>query len=500
MKTQIVSLDTYDDIVSIRDKLGWKQAGRILLVWPKRGRILTRELDLVLLTRHASQLGAQIALVTKDPIVRENANDLGISVFKSPEDAQKARWDRPTHWRRQPPLNQEHHSDLQTLRSLAHPRPSPWLSKTWLRIFFFIVGCFAVLSIAALLLPQAQIWLEPEILIQSLDLDVEASPEIDQINITGVLPIQSYQIEVEGRETISTTGRASIPGDYATGEVIFTNLTPNQVPIPKGTVIRNLDDIPVRFVTTQAGVLLPGPDTSITIPVKSLTAGNTSNLGPNKLIAIEGPLGLDITVSNPSAIRGGNNQNVMSPSQQDQQKIFDQLTSSLQNTAIAEYSNFQNEEDLLLTSKPKLVSIIEQQFSAEIGEPADQLELTLRLQYEFQTIPALAIANFAQSVLDANLPDNHKPIPNSTKISHVSDFQLTKDGHAHWKIHLERKFQPNPDSQTIARSVTGLQIDQARYNLTNSLNLESEPIIQLTPYWWPRLPYLPFRIVISSQG
>ena len=66
MKTQIIQLEAHDDIVSTRDKMGWSQTSRIVLVWPNKGKILDRRLDLVLLQRHSMLLGAQLALVTQE--------------------------------------------------------------------------------------------------------------------------------------------------------------------------------------------------------------------------------------------------------------------------------------------------------------------------------------------------------------------------------------------------------------------------------------------------
>ena len=34
MKEQILHLDAHDDFISARDKMGWAQTGRVLLVWP----------------------------------------------------------------------------------------------------------------------------------------------------------------------------------------------------------------------------------------------------------------------------------------------------------------------------------------------------------------------------------------------------------------------------------------------------------------------------------
>jgi hypothetical protein len=95
VKTQILQLETHDDIISVRDKLTWRQASRVLLIWPHRGQVLSRRLDLVLLLRHCQALGIQLALVTGDPDVRYYAQELSISVFGSAEQAQRARWKHP---------------------------------------------------------------------------------------------------------------------------------------------------------------------------------------------------------------------------------------------------------------------------------------------------------------------------------------------------------------------------------------------------------------------
>ena len=92
MKTQIIQLEAYDDTVSVRDKMGWGQTSRILLVWPAQGRPLDRRLDLVLLLRHSLALGAQLGLVTQDSQVRLTALELSIPVFKNLRQAQTGRW------------------------------------------------------------------------------------------------------------------------------------------------------------------------------------------------------------------------------------------------------------------------------------------------------------------------------------------------------------------------------------------------------------------------
>src|SRR5579859_6089465 len=95
MRLQIIQLEPYDDVASVRDRLGFVQADRVLLVWPKAGTVLTRKLDLVLVQRAAARSGMRLALVTHDPEVTTSATELNISVFGSVDAGSTIRWKRP---------------------------------------------------------------------------------------------------------------------------------------------------------------------------------------------------------------------------------------------------------------------------------------------------------------------------------------------------------------------------------------------------------------------
>ena len=76
MKTQIITLESHDDLISVRDKLSWAKTPRILLVWPKYEKVTLRVLDLKVLQRHAGSLGSQLGLVTRRANVRRDAESL----------------------------------------------------------------------------------------------------------------------------------------------------------------------------------------------------------------------------------------------------------------------------------------------------------------------------------------------------------------------------------------------------------------------------------------
>src|SRR5258705_11957594 len=99
MKTQIITLESHDDLISVRDRMSWAKTPRILLVWPKYEKVTLRQVDLKVLQRHALSLGAQLGLVTRTRRVREDAEALKIPVFESTGQAQRVAWPRPRHTR-----------------------------------------------------------------------------------------------------------------------------------------------------------------------------------------------------------------------------------------------------------------------------------------------------------------------------------------------------------------------------------------------------------------
>src|SRR5512147_382930 len=176
MKTQIITLESHDDLISVRDRMSWAKTPRILLVWPKYEKVTLRQVDLKVLQRHASSLGAQLGLVTRARRVRVDAEALHIPVFESTGQAQRVVWPKPRRRRRfawHPPRK-----DLRQQHEQAWIPEGPWRAHPVVRILAFLVGVTAVLTLVALFVPRAEIRLNPVSKTQSLDLPVIASPAV----------------------------------------------------------------------------------------------------------------------------------------------------------------------------------------------------------------------------------------------------------------------------------------------------------------------------------
>jgi hypothetical protein len=503
MKTQILQLEPHDDVISTRDKMGWGQAARVVLVWPKRERILIRKLDLLLLQRHAIKMGAQLALVTSDPDVRFNARQLAIPVFKNLRQAHSSRWRagrRPSRSieRRQP------RPDFEALRREIRPAQQAWYDRPLFRRALHVISIFAALALLALFIPSSKITLRPRTQSQEIRFTVSAGPTVRTVNVTGDLPARNTSVIVEGQDRISSTGSLLVPERASLGRVEFTNLSDNRVLIPAGTVVTTLaneDQEPVRFSTTTSADLAPG--SSILLSVRCLEAGQRGNLPAGEIRAIEGSLGLNLSVTNPYATTGGSQQSTAAPTLADAQKLYERLVTTLHATALQELSEAGfGQVNIPLEPTLNLVSIIEETYSPPLVDrafvqPATQLSLKLRVEFEGLVVSHQDLREISQRILDANLPEGYLPFHDTLEFEHLSSPVLDETSTARWRMVARRRIQADINEAQASSLARGLTPTQAIAALEKGLLIQ-EANIQLTPGWWPRLPWLPFRIQVAA--
>jgi hypothetical protein len=498
MKTQLIQLNPSDDVISVRDKMGWSQTSRILLVWPEQGGILTRRLDLLLLQRHSNQLGAQLALVTRSMTVREVAQELHIPVFQDSRQAQNTRW-RGRRWKPFIPRRPELFIDVCSLRLQRMQRKTGWTEHPIVRYSLFGISIMALLAVVLLFLPAARINLQPETEIQAITLPVSASTAYATVNLAGYLPAQIQRVVVEGRASLPTSGSILIPGDPATGMVLFTNLTNQVVRIPQGLIISTLDANPIRFFTTKAGVVAAGPGRTLSLQVQALVPGEKGNLVAGSLVAIEGELGLSLSVTNRSSTRGGTDVPAPAPREWDRQTLLRQLTTTLRNSALADLENNLAEGDLLLSTSLELTNTLEETYIPPGGLPGDVLELILRLEYQAMAVRNEALQALAVPVLDGSLADGLKALPETLTLVHTRFSKPDAEGIVHWTLNAQRSVVAEIPPADAIQLVVGQPVESAVKLLTSNLPLADAPQVELSPPWLPRLPYLPFRIHVITE-
>ena len=498
MKTQVIQLDPHDDVTSVRDKMSWTKTPRILLVYPRRSRILARTLDLRLLQRHTVALGAQLAIVAQLDSIRLAAQELGIPVFKTAAIAQRRSWEM--NYSAEMPVRRAPRSDLRRMRREAIPAEGRWRNLLGIRLLFFTLAVLAVLALLLLFLPSAMVKLTPETRIQSLTISASASPTVATVNLTGSLPARLTFTVVERSKTVSVTGSVTIPDAPAAGMVRFRNLTAGVVGIPAGTVVRTTGSPPVRFATTMEAAMTAGAGKTLDVPVQAVEAGSSGNLPADTLVAFEVDLGTSLAVTNPSPTTGGSDRSAPVQTADDRARLHDALLSEILEQCKTALPQTLGPGDVNFPDTLGVGQVLSETYFPADGQTGATLSLTMNLQCQAQYAAAADINSLAGMALNANLPDGFEPVSSGAITSDSSAPMTDADGITRWKVQAQRLLSARLDPLAATQLVLGRKPAEAARRLSGFFPLAATPKIQLTPAWWPWLPVVPFRISVSIGG
>jgi hypothetical protein len=493
VKTTIITLETHDDLISVRDRMSWAKTPRILLVWPKFEKVTLRQVDLKVLQRHASSLGAQLGLVTRQRRVRADAEALGIPVFESTGKAQRVTW---------PKLRQKklpHKAPDKTLREQrkqVRVREAAWRAHPVTRVLMFSIGVLSVLALVALFIPRAQVHLNPVTQTQSIVVSVTASSSVKSVFITGSIPAREKRIVVDGTQRVTVTGEGIVPQSKAKGVVIFRNLSQSAVNIPIGTVVAAGD---IRFATTELGVVNPGVGETVELKIEAAEGGLAGNLDAETINVVEGRLGLSLSVTNPEPTLGGRERASVQATDADRERAKSLLLKSLESDARANLLDALKPGDVLFDETFAFSQILAENYDLPVGAAGSQLTLTLQAEYTVQYADASDLTELAALALNASVPSGFLVASGALTVESATHPELLEDGSIRWTIRVEQEIVQQVDTSRVTQLILGLGSSDAQSKLDNALPLTSKPRISLAPSWWPWVPIVPFRIEVVTQ-
>ncbi len=495
MKTKIITLESHDDLISVRDKLSWAKTPRILLIWPKYEKVALRVLDLKVLQRHADSLGAQLGLVTRKLKVRRDAESLGIPVFKSTSQAQRDAWaDFAPRVRHIPNAPRR---DLREMRATVYAKESAWRTSLLGRIIAFAFGVAAVLTLAILFAPRAQATLYPEMQIQSAVIPVSASEANETVSITGEIPARKLSATVGAEQSLAITSMISTPKSKSQGIARFTNLSQGEVSIPAGTIVATADEPRIRFVTLH-DTLLGAENKFVDTPIESYQAGASGNVGAGAITTVEGTLGLLLTATNPNPLSGGADIQQTGASDADRAKLRETLLENLRREAEAKMRAQIAPADLFLSDTFEVSNSVEEIFTPAAGLPGKTLSLKMQVEFSAQTISAADLNQLALSALSSSIPDDFQTI-DAAKFKTLAAPATDSTGVTHFKIEATRALIHKIDALQVFSIARGREPAAVKDELVKKLSLRQAPEITLTPSWWKWMPLIPFNISVEIK-
>jgi len=495
MKTQIITLESHDDLISVRDRMSWAKSPRILLVWPKYEKITLRPADLRVLQHHAKYLGADLGLVTMRSNVKRDAQGFHIPVFDSTASAQREPWpERRLKNRRGP---RAVHPNLREMQAEAQVKEAGWRSNIFARTGFFALGVLAVLTVAALFVPRAAIKLTPITQQQSVTIPVTASDSTSSVLITGSIPAYDIKVTVTNSQSAVIASESLVAKFKAKGIAHFKNLTQSVVLIPAGTVIYSTGQPAIRFATMNNTHLEAKANSFVEVPIQAVGAGEAGNLPANSITGIEGGLSLSVSVTNLEPTTGGADESAIAATDDDRKKLHDALLTSLEKQAQTEMQSEINAKDLLLVNTLKMGQALVETYDPPAGEPGPSLKLTMRVEYSAQYVKSDDLNQLAESALNASVPDGFVPSPGTLTFQPLAAPVFDQSGMSHFNLQVQQVVMRRVEPTQVILLARGLSPQVATQTLLAKLPLATSPKIDLSPSWWPWMPLIPFRIEVK---
>ncbi len=505
-----IQLEAYDDVISVKDRFQFVKAGRVLLVFPKKHKILQRKLDLVLIQREAIRRGLRLAIVAQDVTIFEHAEELNISAFYTVEDARTTRWKRPKNKvftdRSTRPEEEPQYYELMARATRLKPGMTPTQFRVWSSFRGVIFGIVILAVIATLygVIPSAQVTVTPasDQLNVTIPLVADANAAtLDQLTV----PADIRRFTENAIVTIETSGRRNAENSLAEGVVTFENLTAVAVFVPSGTIVETDGFEPIQFETVDdvAIAARQGATGDASIRALDSSSGVQGNLSANQIVNVDGTLANSVSVRNYNPTYGGGIRETAYVTQNDQERLVTLAQQQLKQNARTQI--LLSLDDSLSYLVDDSITIVEERslsYSAEVNAPADSISLTM------QGIVEATVIDLTEARLAAftNLGDYVSPgrvLDDSTLTFRLEeeDVRILDDGRVAFLMRIEGSTIVEIDPDELRERLSGLSTNEAYETLEKDYLLDPRypPEISVFPGVLGRMPIISARIEVNVQ-
>jgi len=491
-----------DDLSSVREKLEQARSGRVALLVPRGNMALRSEVQLSLVRRVAEALAIDLVLVAGDRAIAEAARGAGLRVVASAGGAQHVRSRRLSGLQ----------ARLWQGMSATPPRPglevpargtTLRLDRPGQKLAVSAAGLGALLLVVLgllVLLPSATVLLNPIGEAAHAEAEVVARTDLSEVDYqAGQVPARLVKIEVGGDEAGQTTGKQTLPDQHATGEVVFANKTTSEVQVPKGTVVRTTDGVPVKFYTLLDAKVPGSYGATVRVPIMAFEPGPVGNVGALTIREVEGEPGYGVDVLNDKATQGGKDRRVSIVAAQDLDRLRASLMQRLQQEAYDKLVAQLNQREWIPPDSLD-VQVVEETFDKKLDEQAETLHLTMKVQVtgiavEGEGTRALMMRRLESQgskgliVNEATL-QVQQPVGSASVEGKAVRFRAAADA----------LLVPAIDLGAVSRRIAGQEPTRAADMLAEEYQLRQAPEIAVKPSWWPRLPWLAGQIHVQLAG
>jgi hypothetical protein len=490
---EVIYLEADDDIITLRDRLEWTDGRRVLVVLPKGSQALASPVAVKLLRRHAESLSKEVAVVAPDGETRRLLQAEGIPSFRR----MPKRWwrlGRGVQGLRRREERLQRPPGFRSASEVGQDLVSRWAQLAAFLLLLVLLG--ALLATLVVVIPVAKITLTPEVVPVEVTVPLVADVEATEpVPGEGVVPARELKVRLEGTGEIPTSSRHDAPDLPARGKVVFANLTPEDVIVPMGTVVRTSTGTTVRFTTVQT-VTVPGPvGGKAEAEVVALNPGPVGNVGKNLINRVEGSLSLRVTVTNEEPTSGGTVKQVGVVTYADKERLRNSVLQQLRQESLQRLRQALEPTEFLLPETVDLVVLDEVYTPSLVEVESETLQMVMRVEARALAVSERAANEMVLRALEAAVAGKGRLLPQRVAFERGAEVKVEEGRRrAAFSMRGRGVAVPDLDLNQARNAVAGLPVEEARAWMQANLPLAKPPEVNLSPNWLGRIPWLPFRI------
>lgn len=502
-EVEILYLEPDDSSAAVRERIKGATGRRLVVVVPKNCEGLDSLVDLKILARQVIASQKEVAIVTREREVKDLSRRVGFRTFSSVKSAQRAKW------KGSPALDRDSHVIPAGRRLAGRQIPLPSQASTLgvgeivvLSLAFVAMLVFAGLFLIVLV-PSATVTLQPAAYPVSTTFTVTASADLDSVDFVGLrVPVRVVETELVGSDQMPTTAVRDEPDAKAVGEVVFTNKRPQPTTVLSDTIVTTSAGTTIRFRTAEPVTLPPGVGARGRAPIEAIEPGPTGNVPAFSINRVEGSMDRQVNVINVAPTEGGGMSQVRYVTNADKEQL---RVSSLRRLREEGYDALvgQLTGEEFLPPESLMTFVLSETYDKFPDEVADALGLHMRALVRGTVIDREDVEALGWRMLQFEVRDGFQLLSEETRYRIVEIGDVNYDGTLTFQVRADGVTWVEFDEVDIREGVRGQPVASAEEYLARHLSLVGEPSVQVSPEWWGRVPWLPFRIavvVLSEEG
>ncbi|KKQ95933.1 MAG: hypothetical protein UV74_C0013G0537 [Candidatus Woesebacteria bacterium GW2011_GWB1_43_14] len=369
-----------------------------------------------------------------------------------------------------------------------------------------VVGAALVLLLAifissAIFLPKAKvvIYVSPKTLEETEYITLSeslSSPDYEE----RILPGETIEVEVSGSKTNKATGAITI-GDKAEGTVEIRNGTSVSVKLSAGTILLGKDDLKFETLESASVSAASSPSSPGTqkVTAKAVGIGAEYNLSEESGFSVGNYPKSEVDAIAKVAFSGGSSRDIVAVSQDDLDKLEDDLTKELLEDGKSKLSGNVS-EGMMLVNGVLETDVISREFSQKEEDEAENVTLDLKINVKGVTVNEELIRKFAFDLMGPGIPSGFALRPEQITIDFSLDEEVDR-GEWIYETVFKANLLPETDTEEIAKKIAGKKPQTAQdYLKTIPGYVRSEVELNFNIPILGNLPYLTQNISIEVEA